>query len=391
MALIGYSQLSHLWQLLPATTLKFKAAVSGLFALILLQNVAGVDVLKFTSNGGIEGSGSLLIGSGSTTLYADSITGNVSIGKRTSTAKLDVSGVISGSVLYGLNSLRSSGTLVFEGAASGSSLYLGTSLKGAGLSTCSNGTTDKVLWNSSTGRFSCGVDQSGGSFGSGNVITIGNSRYVSKQGATMTGLLVIQNGNTHTPTATPLINVLGTLSGSLITLSSGTSYTRGSWAVGGTTVKSNVQSEVYGTLSGSTVKGTTLSGNTVRLQYLSPRLVGAIVVASGSTIATGSGKSYLPIPTTASGYNITNAECTVMVSGTTNSTTVQMRNLNKGNRKIFSTPITITSGSTADDGTYVINSANRDVGGKDRLAFDFPSVSTTAPKVMACILTLTKP
>ena len=39
--------------------------------------------------------------------------------------------------------------------------------RGGGLTSCSNGTTEKLLYNSTTGQFSCGTDQGGGISGSG--------------------------------------------------------------------------------------------------------------------------------------------------------------------------------------------------------------------------------
>lgn len=94
---------------------------------------------------------------------------------------LEVVGTVSGTTVFATNSLRSSGSLVFEGAASGSSLYLGTSLKGAGLSDCDTAETSKLLWDTTTGRFSCGTD------GGGSLV----DHYVNAGGDTMTGALRI--------------------------------------------------------------------------------------------------------------------------------------------------------------------------------------------------------
>jgi hypothetical protein len=121
---------------------------------------------------------------------------------------------ISGSTVFAANSLRSSGSIVAEGAISGASLFIGTSINGAGLGDCSTALSSKLLWSASTGRFSCGTDQTAvANISSGNVLTLGDARYVKKSGDTMTGALTIQNGNTGTPTTTPLLNVRGTMSG----------------------------------------------------------------------------------------------------------------------------------------------------------------------------------
>ncbi len=98
------------------------------------------------------------------------------------------------------------------GTISGVTVYATQSFFGAGLSDCDNGTTSKLLWDTTTGRFSCGTDQSGGA-GGGMSKTEADERYVFVSGDTMTGALVIQNGNTHTETDVRLLNVRGVASG----------------------------------------------------------------------------------------------------------------------------------------------------------------------------------
>lgn len=107
--------------------------------------------------------------------------------------QISSNGTASGARLHAVTELSSSGTLVFEGAASGSSLFLGTSLEGAGLLSCSNGTTSKLLWDSTTKRFSCGTDQNSGGAG-GLALADADARYVNTAGDTMTGDLFIQKG-----------------------------------------------------------------------------------------------------------------------------------------------------------------------------------------------------
>ncbi len=79
-----------------------------------------------------------------------------------SQAKLEVAGTASGRVLFANDSLRSSGSLVWEGAASGATLYLGGSLQGVGLTDC-DADNQTLAWDATTGRFSCGDDDTGGS------------------------------------------------------------------------------------------------------------------------------------------------------------------------------------------------------------------------------------
>jgi hypothetical protein len=131
------------------------------------------------------------------------------------TVGLKIINTLSGASIHAERALTTSGTLVFEGAASGASLYVASSIQGAGLSDC-DAASSKLLWDATTGRFSCGSDQTGGgagTFSTGNVLTIGDARYVDVSGDTMTGTLVIQSGNSAATTLTPLLNVRGTMSG----------------------------------------------------------------------------------------------------------------------------------------------------------------------------------
>ncbi len=143
-------------------------------------------------------------------LYINPDGGNVGVGKTTAKAALDVLGTMSGTVVRGQNTLASSGTLVFEGAGSGASLYLGSFLQGAGLRDCDTGATSKLLWDEATGRFSCGTDQ-GGSGAPG-----GSDTYVQYNDATAFGGEAEFTWNE----TTDLLNVRGTMSGSVVHASS---------------------------------------------------------------------------------------------------------------------------------------------------------------------------
>jgi hypothetical protein len=156
-----------------------------------------------TFAGTMSGRSLFVTGTGATPMLAtQQTTGRLGIGTSLPDAKLDVIGTVSGTTIYGQQSLRSSGSLVWEGAASGSRLYVGTSINGAGLIACTG--TNKLLWDATTGRFSCSADLTGGggNFGSGNVVAIGNPRYVNTAGDTMTGALFITSTS-----ASPLLNV----------------------------------------------------------------------------------------------------------------------------------------------------------------------------------------
>ncbi|MBI5156080.1 hypothetical protein HZA45_02270, partial [Candidatus Peregrinibacteria bacterium] len=134
-----------------------------------------------------------------------------------STLGLEVENTLSGAVIRASQTLASSGGLVFEGAGSGASLTVSTAFDGAGLSDCDTAGTSKLLWDATTKRFSCGTDQNSGggtTFGSGQVLNIGDARYLRQSGGTLTGALTINvtNGNR----ATLDLEVTHLLSGSVI-------------------------------------------------------------------------------------------------------------------------------------------------------------------------------
>jgi hypothetical protein len=179
------------------------------------------------------------------------------------------------------------------------------------------------------------------------------------------------------PAAKAGLDVLGTISGSLIAQhGAGNNFFQGNVGIG---KAPTTKLEVVGTVSGSIIRGTTLSGNVVRANALSHRFLSMEVFASGSTITTGSGKVFLTVPDSMSGYYLSSAWVSVGTGGYTNSTTIQIRNAEKGFRKLFSTPLTLDD-RRYGSGQSVINTSNRSVGGFDRLFVDVPSVATTPPK-----------
>lgn len=480
----------------------------------------------------------------------DTMTGSLNILNNSS---LQVAGTITGSIIKAVTSLSSSGTLVFEGAASGSSLYLGTSLTGAGLSDCDTAGTSKLLWDVSTGRFTCGTDtdtnttytfgqglttngtlitltpfhsgstiwattalRSSGSLvwegvASGATLYVGgslqgvgledcdlatqtlnwdvttgrfscgtdadtNTTYTAGEGLDLTStsfslsdsisgtLLEFQTVSGSRVHANSLLTTSGSLaiegsasgefgltmrlndsggeflrflqsdgqnsilmetfgadngrltiydaSGNTdIALSGGAnaSYFRsGDVGIGtnnpdvpgvgleiigigsGITLQASSMLAssgglvVEGTASGSLFRGTTMSGTFVRAREFWPRQVAFYIFGSGSTVATGSGKSMLTIgDISLSGSYIKSAHLSVGTAGTTNTTTLQLRNANKNSCKVFSTPVSIDSTEVGSDTAatpYVINTSCRSVGAYHRFFADIPSVSTTVPK-----------
>ncbi len=182
-----------------------------------------------------------------------------------------------------------------------------------------------TLKTSSTGSVLCGTDNVNGaevgtSALSGAIVTIGDSRYLRLAGGTMTG------------------NLISTA-----------------------------------TISGATLRGTP---GTAR--------IAVEIFSTGSTITTGSGKMMLTLSDPAmSGSYLKSAHLSVQTAGTTNATSVQIRDASKANRKIFSTPISIDSAENGSDTAatpYVISTVNRDFGAYDRLIIDVATISTTPPK-----------
>jgi hypothetical protein len=96
-------------------------------------------------------------------------------------------------------------TLAVQGIMSGVTLYSTRSFSGAGLTDCDIGASNKLLWDATTGRFSCGTDQTGGGSGgnwsnTGSLQGFFDTKYVNVSGDTMTGALVIDVKDTTTGT-----------------------------------------------------------------------------------------------------------------------------------------------------------------------------------------------
>jgi hypothetical protein len=128
-------------------------------------------------------------------------------------------------------------------------LYVATSFRGVGLTDC-DASGDTLNWDETTGRFTCGVDESSGS---GLDINTGDARYVNVSGDTMTGALVIND--TGSATGGLLLNVLGTISGATIRAtneltSSGMLIIEGV-ATFNDDLTVNSGATIYGTLSGA--------------------------------------------------------------------------------------------------------------------------------------------
>jgi hypothetical protein len=168
----------------------------------------GTDITGRIGIGNVPSPGSKLSVSGAVIINPN---GNLGSGAADAGLALEVIGTASGRTIYAQQTLRSSGSLVWEGAASGATIYIGGTIEGAGLSDC-DGDTQTLGWDSTAKRFTCGDDDTGGAAGLVD-------HYVLASGDTMTGALVIQNGTVHSATTTPLLNVRGTMSGRSIYIS----------------------------------------------------------------------------------------------------------------------------------------------------------------------------
>lgn len=190
----------------------------------------------------------------------DTMTGALTINLASGVIGLEVIQTISGSTIFANRGLSTSGSLVWEGAGSGSSLYVASSINGAGLTDC-DAASSALLWDATTGRFSCGTDDSSGS-GLGQ--NEGDLRYVNQSGDTMTGALTIDLASVTSGVG---LEVIETISGAHLYASnslttSGTLLVEGSSEFNGLMLAQggiyssffNTSGDLYGgTISGSTM------------------------------------------------------------------------------------------------------------------------------------------
>lgn len=297
-----------------------------------------------------------------------------------------------------------------KAAMTGSSLKVTGTLSGARL-VISN-MRNCTLKTSSTGNTICGTDLNSDLFSTGSILGAGDRKYVNLGGDSMTGTLTIA------PSSGVALNARGTISGALLVVSSNSNFsdanitfsTTGSvvfnedsrpvdFRIEGDTSsalfyldastdrigvnKSDPRTtlDVNGTISGSLLEGTTLSGTIIRSQYaISPTCIPFAIAGTGTALTTGSGKFRLPIPYTLSGFQLGIVKIFTDSSGVGGTTGLQIRDASKGFRKLLSTVVSIDgseSGSTTAATPYVVSTANDDVGGDDALYFDVTSIHST--------------
>lgn len=190
------------------TTVNAKGTLSGSRLIISgVTNLSGaVTALRNLTTKGVL-SGASLVVSGASSFTGTALFGNdVTVKTILSGSRLTVSGTADfGGAITALRNVTVKGifsgaSLVISGASSfsgaalfGSSVTVkgslsGSSLFGFGLGDCSNATTSKLIYNSTTGKFSCATDQNT----SGALTESGaNARYLSAAGGTLTGTLTI--------------------------------------------------------------------------------------------------------------------------------------------------------------------------------------------------------
>jgi len=110
------------------------------------------------------------------------------------------------------------------------------------------------------------------------------------------------------------------------------------------------------------------------------------VVAETTDVDTTSGIFYFWIPQALNGMNLLRATAMVDTAGTTNATTIQVRNLTKyGSNDALSSAISIASGGTiATAGT--VNASYDDVATDDKIKIYVTAQSTTKPKGLTVVL-----
>lgn len=117
---------------------------------------------------------------------------------------------------------------------------------------------------------------------------------------------------------------------------------------------------------------------------LGTKPVGIQVTAYDSNVATGDSQAIFIIPAALNGMNLIRAQAVVYTAGTTNATTVMIRN-KTDSVDMLSGAISIASAATV--GTVgTINTATDDVATNDVIAVDVDSVSTTAPQGLMVVL-----
>ena len=316
--------------------------------------------------------------------FVDASTDRVGVMTNAPKATLDVLGTSSGTDLYAADSV------------SGSNLFANKTFGGAGLVTCSDATTSKLLYNSTTKRFACGTDQTGGSSGNwsntGSLKTAFDARYVNTFGDTMTGALRI-----NLTSGTIGLNVLQIMSGTTLYVSKGATLAGTGIVItaSGQTVF-NEQSravdfriESDGDVNAFFVDASTdrvgigTNGPETKLEVVGTASATTLYsrirtpynhcfgTASGSALTAGSGAlGSMTVPASASGLSLYSVTLRSLTLGQTQATKIKLYNKTKGRRQLLSTAVQMDAGEDTNETAATasaIDLATDDISGKDSL------------------------
>lgn len=297
---------------------------------------------------------------------------------------------VSGTTVYGQQSLRSSGSLVWEGAGSGNSLYIAGTITTNGMDCtgCISATDladdaldfvdfqDTLDLDANLTLNSAGFTFTGNADGhaAGDFVWVGDtdaSLFYADASADRVGIGIAA------PKAKLSVN--GTMSGVALFVQSGSNIINGRLGINKSTPRTAI--EAVGTISGSVLVSTRRSPQPI-----------CITTASGSAVTVGSGTYFgtIPIPYIMSGATIKDVRATSRTLGGTQATKFKLYNHTKAKRQYLNTALQIDNGEYTSDtaATAYTFGSSLDVSGNDELIWYVPQVgSSPAPTgVSLCVV-----
>jgi hypothetical protein len=116
--------------------------------------------------------------------------------------------------------------------------------------------------------------------------------------------------------------------------------------------------------------------------YAGTKVFEIVVFDFTTDMATGDGKGYFTVPSSAGGMDLVKTHARVITAGTTGTCTIQIANVTQV-ADMLTTKISIDSAETGSDTGAVppvIDAANDDVAANDLLRIDIDTIHTTAAK-----------